>query len=295
MPRFALTTAILCTASPIALVIGTLSSFALADDAPAKGSTKSYAGDAHLRIREDNGLKMKLVWCPPGKFTMGGLRKEDENQANEVQVVLTKGFWLGQHEVTQGEWESLMHTTPWRDKDGVREGLDYPATYVNWESANRFLEILTDAERKAGRLPRNWKYALPTEAQWEYACRAGTRSRFSFGDDPSALKEYAWFKGNTEDVGKSYAQPVARKKPNPWGLYDMHGNVDEWCRDRFAPDLPGGTDPEVTTGDLEPVFRGGSWGSPANGCLSARRWAAGHSFLKSSGIGFRVAVVPTQR
>ncbi|HEV7999720.1 MAG TPA: formylglycine-generating enzyme family protein [Planctomycetaceae bacterium] len=266
------------------------------DDAPPAGhGVKTYTGDANRRIRDDNGLKTKLVWCPAGNFAMGGLRKEDENQANEVQVTLTKGFWLGQHEVTQGEWETIMHTTPWKGKERIREGRDYPATHVSWENANHFLERLTAAEHKAGRLPRGWRYALPTEAQWEYACRAGTRSRFSFGDDPSALKEYGWFKGNTEDVGESYAHQVATKRPNRWGLYDMHGNVEEWCRDRYAFDLPGGTDPEVTAGDVQPVFRGGGWGSPAIGCPSAHRWMAGHSLLRSGGIGFRVAVVPIDR
>jgi formylglycine-generating enzyme required for sulfatase activity len=268
---------------------------ALADDAPSlRRGAKTYVGDASRRIRDDNGLKMKLVWCPPGDLTMGGLRKEDENQANEVHVVLTKGFWLGQREVTQGEWERVMHTTPWKGKERIREGRDYPATYVSWENANKFLEALTAAERSAGRLPTGWRYALPTEAQWEYACRAGRRSRFSFGDDASALREYAWFKGNTEDVGESYAHQVATKRPNTWGLYDMHGNVAEWCRDRYTFDLPGGTDPEVTTGDLERVFRGGGWASPAIGCLSADRWMA-MLFLRSADMGFRVAVVPIDR
>jgi formylglycine-generating enzyme required for sulfatase activity len=283
-----------CVAWRIALVIG-ISSFAIGDDAAAGRGAKTYAGDANRRVRDDNGLKTKLIWCSPGDFTMGHLRKEDPNQANEVHVVLTKGFWLGQHEVTQGEWEQVMHTTPWKGKKRIREGRDYPATYVSWESASRYLETLTAAEHSAGRLPAGWTYTLPTEAQWEYACRAGTRSRFSFGDNASALKEYAWFKENTKDVAESHAHQVAAKKPNPWGFYDMHGNVEEWCRDRYAPDLPGGTDPEVTTGDLAPVFRGGGWDSAAIGCSSAQRWAAGHQFLRSGDIGFRVAVVPTGR
>ena len=101
---------------------------------------------------------------------------------HQVPVTLTHGYWLGRYEVTQLEWQTLMHTTPWQGKENVKEGDNYPVTFVSWDEANKFCEKLTETERRAGRLPAGWKYMLPTEAQWEYACRAGTTTRYSFGD-----------------------------------------------------------------------------------------------------------------
>src|SRR5262249_31753837 len=133
------------------------------------------------RIRDDNGLKLKLIWCPPGKFKMGSPDSElgrhpDENQ---VDVTLKDGFWLGQTEVTQGQWRQLMLTTPWTGERFVKDGDSYPVTYVSYDDAMSFCERLTKQERSAGRLPVDAIYILPTEAQWEYACRAGTSTRFS--------------------------------------------------------------------------------------------------------------------
>ncbi len=165
---------------------------------------KGGAGRGSVRpageTRDDNGLKLPLAWCPPGKFRMGSPPTELGRIGNEgpVDVTLTKGFWLGQHGVTQSEWQRVMQTTPWSGQNYVKEGEDYPATYVSWEDAIRFCEKLTEMERDAGRLPVRWKYRLPTEAQWEYACRAGAKSRFSFGDDESDLPGYAWFTKNTD-------------------------------------------------------------------------------------------------
>jgi len=153
-------------------------------------------------VRDDNGLGTKLVWIPPGEITVGSPKDEKgrTSSENQVQLKLTKGYWLGQHEVTQSEWQRVMQTTPWNRngffKKYVKEGDDYPATCVRWYDAIKFCEKLTETERDTGRLPAGWKYTLPTEAQWEYACRAGTKSRFSFGDDESDLVEYAWFRKN---------------------------------------------------------------------------------------------------
>ena len=172
----------------------------LAAEPPPQGAATSfsgttYSGTAAGEIRDDNGLRTKLVWIPPGSFVMGSPadekdRREDESQ---VQVTFSRGFWLGQHEVTQSEWPRVMRTTPWNGELSVKEGNDFPATFVNWDDAMKFCARLTAIEQAAGRLPKNWKYTLPTEAQWEYACRAGTTTRYSFGPGDSALPDYGWF------------------------------------------------------------------------------------------------------
>jgi formylglycine-generating enzyme required for sulfatase activity len=269
------------------------------DDAPATGRKQSaapFAGRRAGQTRNDNGLKTKLVWIPPGDFTMGSPKDEKDRfyTEDQVQVSLSKGFWLGQHEVTQSEWRPVMHTTPWSGQDYVKEGDNYPATYVSWDDAMKFCEKLTDQEHNAGRLPAGWKYTLPTEAQWEYACRAGTKSRFSFNDDDSNLVGCAWSDKNAYRAGEKYAHQVAQKKPNPWGLSDMHGNVWEWCRDWYKKELLGGTDPQGPSGGSDRVNRGGGWLNSAKFCRSAfRGWdAPGRRF---NDLGFRVAAVPSGR
>ena len=155
---------------------------------------------------------------------------------------------------------------------------DGPATFVSWEDAVDFCRKLTEQEHQSGRLPETWEYRLPTEAQWEYACRAGTTSRYSFGEEESELDHYAWFDENAWDQDEQYAHPVGRKQPNPWGLFDMHGNVWEWCRDWYADKLPGGRDPEVTRKGSYRVFRGGCWYFSAGFCRSANRSRGSPSF-----------------
>jgi len=255
----------------------------------------TFAGTRAGQKRDDNSLKTKLVWIPPGDFTMGSPKNEKDRFDNEgpVQVSLTKGFWLGQHEVTQAEWQRAMQTTPWSGRDNVKEGGDFPATYVSWFDATEFCKKLSEIERSGGRLPSGWKYSLPTEAQWEYACRAGSRSRFSFGDDESDLGEYAWFAKNATDDAENYAHQVARKKANSWGLYDMHGNVSEWCRDIDVDKLPGGADPEVSDPrHTYRVCRGGCWRMTATYCRSAGR-PGNIPSTRGNCVGFRVALVPS--
>ena len=133
---------------------------------------------------------MKLAVIPPGKYMMGEGR-------GAVYVILTKPCRFGVHEVTQGEWKSLMGTEPWKGTKNIEEGENVAATSVNWTDATEFCHRLTEQERGTGTLPENWEYRLPTAAEWEWACRAGTTTKFSFGDDESKLGEYAWFKPNT--------------------------------------------------------------------------------------------------
>jgi formylglycine-generating enzyme required for sulfatase activity/tetratricopeptide (TPR) repeat protein len=261
---------------------------------PNSEGTANFEGSRAGQLREANGLK--LVWIPAGNFTMGSPTYEKHRRNNEdrVHVTLTKGFWLGKYEVTQSQWRRLMQTAPWSDKYGVKDGDTYPASYVIWRDATVFCKKLTESEHQAGRLPPDWRYALPTEAQWEYACRAGTTTSFSFGDDESDLVEYGWFDHNTSGAGEEYPHMVGRKKANAWGLYDMHGNVREWCRDSYAKQLPGGTDPLVSFEGSDRVQRGGGWNYYAWDCRSAYRDGnePTNRFLLH---GLRVACLPFQR
>jgi formylglycine-generating enzyme required for sulfatase activity len=256
----------------------------------ALGQVPSFVGTHAGQVRDDNGLKMKVVWCPPGTFTMGSPKDERDrlDDENQVQVTLTKGFWLGREEVTQSEWNRIMQTAPWKGKKDVKEGDNYPAAFVNWNEAMKFCEKLTEQETRAGRLRSDWQYILPTEAQWEYACRAGTKSRFSFGDDESTLGEYAWFAKNAFFASETYPHPAAQRKSNPWGLHDIHGNVFEWCRDGYQPQLRAGTDP-LTPSSGQQVCRGGSWLTPAAGCRSAFRSSFAPDY-RGYRLGFRVAL-----
>ena len=254
---------------------------------PATRADGTRAGELRTFNEE---LNLAMVWCPPGEFTMGSPPSEKDREDNEdqVEVTLTGGFWLGRTEVTQGQWEAVMGTEPWKGQTYVREGADYPATYVSWEDAVKYCEALTKREVAAGRLPRGFAYQLPTEAQWEYACRAETRTSYSFGNDAIRLGEYAWFDFNAYDIDEKYAHGVGTKRETAWHLYDMHGNVWEWCRDWYEAKLPGGRDPYESTVGSGRVFRGGSWYFSPRYCRSANRsWYA--PSYRSHFLGFRVS------
>lgn len=165
-----------------------------------------------------------------------------------------------------------------------------PVESVNWFQAVEYCNQLTRAERAAGRIPVNTRYRLPTEAEWEYACRASTSTRFSHGDDPdySELDAYAWTFGNR----RGSPQPVGQKLANPWGLHDLHGNVWEWCQDWLAP-YPGGTviEPVGPASGSERVFRGGGWSFAAFYARSAHRWGF-FPEVRGDGLGLRVVLAP---
>jgi formylglycine-generating enzyme required for sulfatase activity len=277
-----------------------LSLVAVADDVrTGKPSNSSFVGTRAGEIRVDNGLKMKLVWIPPGEFIMGSPKEEEDRAPDEdqVHVKLTEGFWLGQHEVTQSEWPRVMQTTPWSGAAYSKEGDDYAATYVSWDDAIRFSERFTAQERASGRLPAGWQYTLPTEAQWEYACRTGTTTRFSFGNDESDLNTYGWcggLVGNGNAKDEHYAHKVAQRKANRWGLHDMHGNVCEWCRDWYQIELRGGTDPQGPAEGSARVYRGGNWADQAKFCRSADR-NSDVPTSRGGALGFRLAAVPSRK
>lgn len=234
------------------------------------------AGD----VRDDNSLGAKLNWIPPGKFQMG---------SKAVEVSITNGFWIGQTELTQGQWRKLRSNSPWNE--GERKGevkkfnADYPATGISWVEARQFCKDLTKVEVKSKTIPTNWEYRLPTEAEWEMACRAGTKTRFSFGDDISAFARFGWAKENS----KGEFMITGKKRPNAFGLFDMHGNVYEWCADHFVGEIVGGEDPFVAREKGDVVGRGGDIEVSAKYCDStARRPFAADR--KVNGIGFRICL-----
>lgn len=169
---------------------------------------------------------VEMVWIQPGTFFMGSDEGEEHRDSDEVrhEVTLTEGFWMAKYEITEAQYKKVMTTCPSSNGDNM------PVCYVSWENAMTFCEYLTDQEKKAGRLPSGYKYTLPTEAQWEYACRAGTTGMYNVDAD---VNEIGWFSENSENV----IHEGGLKKPNAWGLYDMHGNAWEWCLDSYWPDL----------------------------------------------------------
>ncbi|NBS26939.1 MAG: formylglycine-generating enzyme family protein, partial [Gammaproteobacteria bacterium] len=218
-----------------------------------------------------NSIGMKLNRIPAGTFTMG-----EGDQAH--RVTLTKPFFIGVTEVTNAQWKAVMGRVPsnWKDNE-------QPVEQVSWVEAVTYCKNLSalPQERSAGRV-----YRLPTEAEWEYACRAGSATRYSFGDNEPQLGDFGWYAGNSRRL----PHPVAKKNPNAWGLHDMHGNVWEWCSDWYG-DYPRGavTDPKGSKTGSDRVHRGGGWKNLAESCRSAERHGPGPS-ARYNDVGFRLAM-----
>jgi formylglycine-generating enzyme required for sulfatase activity len=234
-----------------------------------------------------------MVFIAPNTFVMGSPVTELHRQTNEgpqTTVTLTRGFWIGKFEVTQGEYLSVMGTNP----SFFPGDLSRPISSVSWPDATNYCWILTQRELAAGRIPPGSQYRLPTEAEWECAARAGTSTRFSYGDDPNYtnLTNYAWYILNSGFPGLLTLHPVGQKLPNPWGLYDMEGNVWEWCQDWLG-DLPGGTvtDPQGLPSNTmgTKVIRGGAYDFAEPDCRSARRYFY-VSVFNDTDLGFRVVL-----
>ncbi len=238
-----------------------------------------------------------MVFIPPGTFRMGSPTNEVDRWVGEgpqTAVMISRGFWMGKFEVTQRDYKAVMGNNPsWFCAiNGFSEDPSRPVEFVRWNDATNYCATLTVRERAAGRIPPNSVYRLPTAAEWEYACRGWTSTRFCFGDDPgyTNLTNYGWYSDNSG--GATHA--VGQKLPNPWGLYDMHGNVAEWCHNWYAT-YRGGIELDPlgpSTGSYR-VYRGGSWGNLASYCRSA--FLSGY-YQTDGGefIGFRVVLSPGQ-
>jgi formylglycine-generating enzyme required for sulfatase activity len=227
---------------------------------------------------------MKFVWVEGGCFNMGSPQNETGRNSGEgpVHEVCVQDFWMGQYEVTQGQWQQIMGENPANfntNKIG-EDTRNYPVEQVSWNDAQKFLR---EFSKKTGIKTAR----LPSEAEWEYACRAATSTMYSFGDELDRLAQYAWYKDNSADK----THPVGQLKPNAWGLYDMHGNVWEWSADPGHSDYDGAP-PDGSVweagGDMSiRMLRGGSWGSHPWGLRSANRPRNSPDY-KNNSIGFRV-------
>lgn len=269
--------------------------------APAAQGVQSFFGSKAGENRKVAG--MDLCWCPPGRFRMGSPPDEPERRPGEdqVEVTLTTGFWMGKYEVTQGQWKQVIGKLPGQLTPEGGEGDDLPVYNVNYGESDGFCLKLTEIALASGEMPGDWVFRLPTEAQWEYACRAGTTTATSFGDKLSSKQ--ANFQGrpyNGAEAGPSLkrAARVGNYPANSWGLHDMHGNVVEWCRDWYHAKLPGGRDPDMSSvkgtmnrdGTFSRSRRGSAWTDDG--------WASRSAFRqrfeperRADHIGFRVALV----
>lgn len=263
------------------------------DAAQARGHQEAWARHLGIEVETTNSIGQTLVVIPPGTFTMG-------EGPGTVEVTLTKPFLLGQTEVTQGQWREVMGTDPCTGKLYVIVHDDAAVTYVTWPDAVAFCEKLTARERASGAPGRDREYRLPTSAEWEFACRAGTESSFSFGNDETLLGTYAWY-GNGWDAGaelpiaggntarEQYAHAVRLKQPNAWRLFDIHGNVFEWVESRRSPRVAEAPATSPSATHEHETCRGGSW---LLGPLQSRSaFQKQHKAAGVSGdLGFRIAV-----
>ena len=252
---------------------------------PSKDKGKAPASGKNFTF---GAVPIQMIWVKPGAFTMGSPVGEPSRSSDEPQhfVRISQGFWLGESELTQAQWRHVMgeNSNPSENK---RAG--FPVESVSWTNATKFCLTLTEAEKAIGRLPVGMSYQLPTEAQWEYACRAGTVTTYSFG---RKLNEF-----NANVSGES-TQRINSYKPNAWGFYDMHGNVSEWCADwyRKYPD-EASDEPVGSVSVSKPGFRvhrGGSWRFTADHSRSASRQSNGSSH-SATDLGFRLSLRPASK
>ena len=252
----------------------------------------SFAEHLHAQPPKEitNSIGMKLLLIPKGTFMMGSPESEQGRNVDETQheVTISKDYYLGVYEITQAQYEKVMGKNPSLFQGAIvgNENADLPVDNVSWDDVVEFCKKLSDLpeEKKAGRM-----YRLPTEAEWEYACRAGSKTASSFDDEEGLLPEYGWFSRNSS----RRTHTVGLLEPNAWGLHDMHGNVWEWCSDWYE-EYPKGavSDPTGPKEGSDRVIRGGSWDYEAAHCRSANRNGRDPSF-RFDYYGFRVALSPS--
>jgi formylglycine-generating enzyme len=280
-------------------IVGTSVKVRRSDGSTVKIQLTTFDKDSLIKIlielgREDapnpktgntisNTIGMMFNKIPAGTFMMGSPETEKDRGDDEPQhkVTISKAFYIQTTEVSQGQWKAVMGTEPWKGKIFVKEGPNYAASYVSWNEAVAYCKKLSAKEGKT--------YRLPTEAEWEYACRAGTETAWSFGNSQNKLGDYAWYFKNAWDIDEQYAHQVGLKKSNPFGLYDMHGNVLEWCYDYYGEDYYKQSpekDPRGPAQGSSRVLRGGSWVLDARFTCSADR--SGITPVGGSDFGFRL-------
>ena len=244
---------------------------------PSKAGPAAPEPEKKLSVDLGEDVTMEFVLIRPGSFTMGLDKGGFADERPAHKVTLTKPFYLGKHEVTQEQWKLVM-----KDNPSDFKGAGKPVENVTWDDCQAFVAKLK--HKAPGKT-----FRLPTEAEWEYACRAGGSGEFCYGDGEGRLGEHAWWGGNS----RLMSHPVGGKKPNAWGLHDMYGNLWEWCADWYANSYPAGaaTDPTGSNSGSDRVSRGGCWGGGGSICRSAfRDWFTPE--IRNFFIGFRLAAVP---
>ena len=241
--------------------------------------TATYLGEPVVKtIDLGFGAHIEFRLIPAGEFDMGSLPGElerDDDESPIRRVINSKPFYLGTCEVTQSQWKAVMGNSL---RLSHFKGPDFPADGIQWADAVKFCQRLSEREHET--------FRLPTEAEWEFACRAGSTTSFSFGDDSSSLSQYAWFNSNSD----SQTHPVGRKKPNAFGLHDMHGNVWEWCSDWYDEYHTDSTvDPKGPADGITRVLRGGSWFCTPGLCRSANR-GFNNPDTRDDDVGFRIVM-----
>ena len=246
-------------------------------------------GGTEETIMLPDSVPLEMVWIPGETFLMGRYPGEQDSYSNEDprHSVTLPGFWMAKYELTKRQWQAVMRTTPWSGHNNVLDDLDSPAVYVSWNDAKSFVTALNTHT--------GLTFRLPSEAEWEYACRADTTTRFYWGDDPgyTAGNAYCWWRYNAWDVNARYAHVVGQKLVNGFGLYDMSGNVWEWCEDDWHSNYTGApTDGSAWVDfprDSDRAQRGGGWCSDGTDGRSASRYNYGYPSFTYDDIGFRLA------
>ncbi len=241
------------------------------------------------RVVEMNGVKMTLKYVQAGSFMMGSPtnEKDRENVETQHRVTLTKDYWIGETEVTQEQYKAVMGRNP----SSFSKGGKYPVERVSWTAAMAFCERLTKAERENGNLPEGYEYTLPTEAQWEYASRGGPKAgRYHVYSGSDEIHNVAWYNDNSNRS----THPVGQKRPNELGLYDMSGNVREWCSDWFSPYYykPNVTykNPKGPSKGTLKILKGGSWSSEMERTMEYFMRAGCDTSLTALDMGFRIVL-----
>jgi len=241
---------------------------------PSQPAPTQVSGLKEMTIDLGDGVKMEFVLIPDGTFMMGSEKILDAKPVHPVRI--SQPFYLGKYEVTQEQWQAVMGSNPSQFK-----GAKNPVERVSWDDCQKFIAALK--EKMPGQT-----FRLPTEAEWEHACRARSKTEYCYGDSPDKLRDYAWFKDNSEGT----THPVGQKKPNAWGLYDMHGNVWEWCQDwQGEYSAKSATDPIGPATGARRVLRGGLWKTDALHCQSAFRNIGKTPSDRGFGYGLRVVML----